>query len=201
MGLGGRRDAGVRLTDGDRGAAAVTRRGWSRVCGLGSTVGFVGPFGAYITGFMLVVTSLALVSAFTVVSALSHDQGAYASLMSEAANSAVRDVDVQALAGGQTLVDSASAPTTFEDYLIAQGGLTQSSTGTYVPSATSSAQTAGETPTVTGLSLSQSVTSTDVVAQGWASAVIPLPVLGAMTVRLPVNVDVRGRAQPADRIP
>lgn len=180
--------------------AVVTRWGW-RIRRLRSTAGFFGPFGAYISGFMLVGTALAMVSGFTVLSALSHDQGAYANLVSEAANSAVRDVNTQALAGGGVVVDTAKAPTTFEDYLLSVGGLSAQSTGTYVPSPTSSAQTAGETPTVTGLSVSQSVASTDVVAQGWASAAVPLPVLGTMTVRLPVNVDVRGRAQPADRLP
>ena len=153
------------------------------------------------TGFMLIAVALAMVSGFTVLSALSRDQGAYASLVSEAANSAVRDVDTQALAGGEVIVDTVKAPMTFESYLRQPGGLDAQSTGTYVPSATSSAQTTGETPTVTGLSVSQSVTSTDVVAQGWASAVIPLPVLGDMAVRVPVSVDVRGRAQPADSMP
>jgi hypothetical protein len=89
----------------------------------------------------------------------------------------------------------------FNDYLTTQGGLTQSGQGTYAPGAASNAQTAGQTPTVTGLSVSQSASSTGVSAQGWVWDAVPLPVLGDMTVRLPVNVTVQPSAEPADRMP
>jgi hypothetical protein len=165
-----------------------------------SEVGFFGPFGQYITGIVLVGLSLAIVSGFTVLGALAHDQGAYASVISGAANSAARNVDVQALAGGAVEVDTAKAPTVFDDYLTTQGGLTQSGQGTYAPGAVASGQTAGQTPTVTGLSVSQSASSTGVSAQGWVWDAVPLPVLGDMTVRLPVNVTVEPQVEPADRI-
>ncbi len=163
--------------------------------------GFFGPFGPYVVGLVLVGASLALVSAFTAVNGLSHDQGAYAGVLSGAANSAARDVNVQALAGGQVEIDTTKAPTAFTDYLVSEGGLTKTSPGIFQASATSSGQTAGQTPTVSGLSVSPSPSTTGVLAQGWAADVLPLPVLGTMTVRLPESVSVEPQARLADTVP